>query len=361
MVTTYSARTADALREYLLRHYAAEHLSGKVCLFQGRKSRALLAKRHWVTQTEAATTLGLRQGAIAALVARKVLVGQVHPAGLHGRSVGLVSRQSVESLHSDLQTALGVRSTARRLGIQRHAVLDLIHADVLPRAVRTAQGWQIPVRAVQDIEALCSSLPRLSDLASRWVSLCQATRVAGPSGLSMSGLLRLIESGVLRARMAQPEKKLHGIAVSCADLAAVRKEARNQSEPAADWSLHRAARSLFPQRPVKAYVLKRWIRVGLLRARQEGVRTILSAEEIRRFRAEYCLAREAAQALGIARSTLSRWEAQGRITPVYGKRVTAHAGFSLYRREDLRRLRRLRSPPQSKTPPAAAMCGKRHS
>jgi len=52
----------------------------------------------------------------------------------------------------------------------------------------------------------------------------------------------------------------------------------------------------------------------------------------------YCLAQEAARTPGIARSTLSRWEVQGRITPVYGKRVTAHAGFSLYRREDLRRL-----------------------
>jgi predicted site-specific integrase-resolvase len=65
---------------------------------------------------------------------------------------------------------------------------------------------------------------------------------------------------------------------------------------------------------------------------------MISADEIRRFRAEFCVAQEATQMLGISRATLSRWEVQGRIVPVYGKRVTPQAGFSLYRREDLRRL-----------------------
>ena len=113
------------------------------------------------------------------------------------------------------------------------------------------------------------------------------------------------------------------------------------SADSASWGsppVNRAARSLFPQRPAKAYVLKRWIRGGLLRARKMGQRTVISAEEIKRFRNEYCLAQEAAQMLGISRSTLSRWEVQGRIVPVYGKRVTPQAGFWLYRRRDLQRL-----------------------
>ena len=126
--------------------------------------------------------------------------------------------------------------------------------------------------------------------------------------------------------------------MSLADLAAAQKEVRDQGDPSSDWTLHHAAQCLFPGRPVKAYVLKRWIRSRLLKAHKQGRRTIVSAEEIKRFRAEYCLAQEAVQILGISRATLSRWEAQGRIQPVYGKRVTPQAGFSLYRREDLRRL-----------------------
>jgi predicted site-specific integrase-resolvase len=69
---------------------------------------------------------------------------------------------------------------------------------------------------------------------------------------------------------------------------------------------------------------------------------------VERFRSEYCLADEACRLLGISRSTLSRWEAERRIRPVYGKRVTPGAGFSLYRRKDLLKLSRRRSPPSRK-------------
>ena len=62
-----------------------------------------------------------------------------------------------------------------------------------------------------------------------------------------------------------------------------------------------------------------------------------------RFRLEYCLAEEACRILGITRSTLSRWEVEGLLQPVYGKRVTPGAGFSLYRRADLAGLSRRRA------------------
>ncbi|MGE0605939.1 MAG: hypothetical protein AB7O62_02355 [Pirellulales bacterium] len=329
---------ANALRDYLLRHYAAGHLSGKVCLFQGSQHRALLGQRSWITQTEAAGYLQIRQGAIAALVARGVLIGQIHSAGKQGRSVGLVLRESVESLASELRQSLDVRTTASRLGIGRHAVLDLIRAGLLDRAVRTARGWRVSQPSVAVWENFCAGLPRIQGKTADWVSLRQAARIAGPSGLTMSELLKLIKTGFLKARMAKPQDGLHGIALSCADLESVRQATRNHREPLSDWSLHRVANNLFPTRPVKPYVLKKWIQAGLLEARQEGSRTMISAAEIQRFRAEYCLTQEALQIVGITRSTLSRWEAQGRITPVYGKRVTPRAGFSLYRRQDLQGL-----------------------
>jgi hypothetical protein len=145
--------------------------------------------------------------------------------------------------------------------------------------------------------------------------------------------------------MRGSETGLNGIVVSCSDLESAQREVRNQGDASGDWSLHRLAKRLFPGRPVKAYVLNRWIRDGLLKARKKGRRTIIPAEEIRRFRAGFCLAAEAMQVLGISRASLSRWEVQGRITPVYGKRVTPQAGFSLYRRDDLRRLTEATPPP----------------
>lgn len=327
---------ARALRDYLLGHYSAGHLSGKVCLFQNPVSRSLLARRPWITQTEAAGMLGIRHAAIASLVGRRILVGEIHAAGHHGRTVGLVTRQSVEALRSDLRSALNVATAARRLGIGRHAVFDLIHDNVLPRAVRTAKGWQVPRQSVRDLETFCTNLPRALGRASGWISLREATRIAGPTGIGMSQIVRWILSGSLRARMAEAKEGLNGIVVSTLNLAALLKDARDHGEPQTDWSLHRAARGLFTGRPMKVHVLRRWIRSGLLQARQEGPRTWVSAEEIRRFRAEYCLAQDACRMLGVSRSTLARWEVEGRLVPVYGKRVTPQAGFSLYRREDLR-------------------------
>ena len=88
---------------------------------------------------------------------------------------------------------------------------------------------------------------------------------------------------------------------------------------------------------MKAYVLKRWIRASLLGAGKQGRRTMISAEEILRFRTEYCLGRKR---FGRWDQPIDspRWETKGRIQPVYGRRVTPQAGFSLYRRADLRRL-----------------------
>ena len=335
---------ADALRHYLLERYDGGHLSGKVCLFKKSKDRSTLRRRSWITQTSAAKMLGLRHGAIASLIERGILTGKLHSAGANGRSVGLVLRQSVDALRRDLQSALDVKTAASRLGIGRHAVLELIHRGVLPRAVRTAKGWQIPRASVAELESVYQQLPAGKPTASRWLSLRQATRQFGPSGLTLGGLVEFILTGELSARMADPERRLNGIVVSQADLASLAPEVRNRRNQVRGYPIHQLAKVLFPGRPIKPTVLNKWIAAGLLKARKIGRARIVSSEEVERFRSEYCLADEACRLLGISRSTLSRWEVEGRIRPVYGKRVTPGAGFSLYRREDLLKLSRRRSP-----------------
>jgi hypothetical protein len=131
-------------------------------------------------------------------------MGQVHAAGQHDRTLGLVSRCSVETLRRELGGALSVCAAAQRLGIGRHAALDFVRDDLLPRAVRTSAGWKIPVRSVGDLEDFCESLPPIESETSTWVSLRQATQIAGPSGLAMSHILKRIQAGSLAARMAEP-------------------------------------------------------------------------------------------------------------------------------------------------------------
>jgi len=288
--------------------------------------------------------LGLRHGAIASLIERGILTGKLHPAGTNGRSVGLVLRQSVNTLRRELESALDVKTAAARLGIGRHAVLELIHRGILPRAVRTVKGWQIPRGSLADLESVYRQLPPGKLAASRWVSLRQATRRFGPSGLTLGALIEFIPTGELSARMADPERSLGGVVVSQADLVSLAPKVRNRRNQALGYALHQLAKILFPGRSVKPTVLNKWIAARLLKARAIGRARIVSSEEVERFRSEYCLADEACRFLGISRSTLSRWEVERRIRPVYGKRVTSGAGFSLYRREDLLKLSRRRRP-----------------
>ncbi len=334
---------AEVLRQYLLERYDGGHLSGKVCLFKKPKDRLALRKRTWVTQTSAAQTLGLRHGAIASLIEREILTGKLHSAGANGRYVGLVRRQSVDALGRDLQDALDAKTVASRLGVGRHAVLELIHRGVLPRAVRTANGWQIPRRSVAELESVYQQLPSGRSTASRWLSLRQATRQFGPSGLTLGGLIEFILTGELTARMADPKRHLNGIAVSQADLTSLASKIRNARNMVRGYPIHQLAKVLFTGRPVKPTVLNKWIAAGFLKTREVGRARIVFPEEVEQFRSDYCLANEACRLLDISRSTLSRWEVEGRVRPVYGKRVTQGAGFSLYRREDLTKISRRRN------------------
>lgn len=334
---------AIAVRQYLVEHYASGHVSGKVCLFRKPKDRSALRNRAWIPQTQAAKMLGLRHGAIAQLVEEGILDGRLHTAGRRGRRVGLVYRDSVETLQAELRDALGVQATARRLNIDRHRVLDLIHGKMLPRAIRTAKGWRIPRVSVAEMEAMYRRLPPLRPTSGRWLSLREATRKFGPIGLTLALLVELIHAQRVSARMADPEKRFSGIVVSDADLAALSPEIRSRRDQDRGYPIHHLGNVLFPGRPIKDSVVAKWIAAGLVEARKSGRARLVAPEEVQRFRREYCLAEEACRILDVARSTLSHWETEGLLRPVYGKRVTPGAGFSLYRRADLARLSRRRS------------------
>ena len=331
------------MRQYLLEHYAGGHLSGKICLFQTPKQRSTLRRRTWIPQTLAAEMLGLRHGAVAKLVQQGILEGRLLPAGRRGRSMGLVRRQSVETLERELRSAVRVEAAAKCLGIGRHGVLDLIHGGILPRAVRTANGWQIPPASVADLEFFCGQLPPGKPTHLRWLTLRQATLRFGPAGLTLALLMELIRSGKVSARIADPAKRLNGIVVSQSDLTELSPQIRDRRDREHGYPVHHLGKVLFAGRPIKCSVVKKWISQRLLRARKSGRARVVAATDVERFRMQYCLAEEACRLLDITRSTLSRWEVAGLLRPIYGKRVTPGAGFSLYRREDLVGLSRRRS------------------
>jgi len=330
---------AQALRQYLLERYAGGHLSRKICLFQKPESRKLLRSRTWISQTEAASMLQARNGTINDLIERGILDGHVHAAGSNGRSVGLVQRESVETLRQDLESAVGVSTAARRLGLGISAVRDLIHGGVLPRAVRTNRGWRIPARSLSSLEAICHSAKPIKALGAPWISLREATRIFGPAGLTLSQLLALIQEGRVSARLADPDQILHGLVVARHELEFVLPDVRRRKEEVCGLPVHRLGKSLFPGRPVKVVVIKKWITAGLLDAHRVGRARMVSPSEIRRFRETYCLREKVLRVLGVSTSTLKRWQDVGKILPAYPERIIPHAGLYLYRRADVELLR----------------------
>jgi hypothetical protein len=329
------AAPAGALRQYLLERYTAGHVNRKVRLFRGAESKRLLGDRPWYTKTEAAAVLRVRNGTIVELLHQGFLEGRIRPAGGHGRSIGVVSRASVETLKRSLAEGLGVTRVRLRLGTGRSQVFSLIRAGLL-KAVRTRKGWIILRQDISALENLLEGLPPVVSPRSSWLSLRQATRVYGSAGFNLARALELVRAGRVAACADRRFSGLRGLWLFQPDLESQVPALHAGRCRVHGHSLCQLAKILLPCHPCREPVLKKWIRAGLLRVGRRGRAWVVSQEEVERFRAEYCLADEACALLGVSRSTLSRWEAEGRLTPVYGRKVSRGAGFSLYRRADLR-------------------------
>ena len=155
---------------------------------------------------------------------------------------------------------------------------------------------------------------------------------------NLARIVRLLCAGRLSARREPNETSLRGVYLQLSDLRSCTEEATAQHSVTAGWTLNRLAKLLFPEQPLKDVVLRKWMGAGLLRGKRQAKQWCIADEEVARFRTTYCLAQEACRILGISRSTLARWERDGRIAPVYGKRTHRAAGASLFRRADLSRL-----------------------
>lgn len=332
---------ADALRQYLTDHYTAGHVTSKVCLFSTAKHAELLESRPWISLTEADEILHFRQGGSAALLERGILTGAVRSARPGHRTVGLVSRESVDKVAHDLKTALSVSEVGKSLGLGRSRVLQLIKADLLPRAIRTTGGWRIPRVSVDQLLGLVHASPDSGKQSKIWLDVRQATRQFGPSGLNFVRMLRLIQAGQVRVRRSESGANFRGLLISASDLKNAREAIHRMRDEEEGFPLNRLAQHLFPDRPIKDIVLRKWIALGLLRASRDGRAWAVSTDEVNRFRREYCLLSEAAQLLDIHNKTLLRWIADGILTPVYGPRSTAGGGFHLLRRSDVAQLREI--------------------
>lgn len=337
------AAPADGLRRYLLERYTRGHLNSKGILFRGPEHRRQLEDRPWITQTNAARLLHLRQPTIADLVRRGILRGSIQVSGPRGRTNGVVSRSSVVEYVRRLKTAVSVRETAGRLGIDTPRVLELIRANVLTDAVRGPLGWLIPVDSVTGILACLEHLPNLPADRGQWIPFREALRRFGIGELSVVRIVQLIRDGRLSARHDPAVPTLRGLYLDATELRLRSRQVQAERRTASGYSLSHVASVLYPDRPIRVAVLRKWIDAGLLRAERRRKAWRILPEEVTRFRATYCLVQEACTLLKVARSTLDRWVVERRVAPVYTRRTHRKAGTPIFLRADVERLAALRA------------------
>lgn len=332
------AAPADGLRRYLLERYTRGHLNSKGILFRGPEHRRQLEERPWITQTDAARLLHLRQPTIAELVRRGILQGSIQVSGPRGRTNGVVSRSSVAAYVRRLKTAVSVRETAGRLGIDTPRVLELIRANILTEAVRGPLGWLIPLDSVTGILACLEQLPDLPAERGQWIPFREALRRFGIGELSVVRIVQLIRDGQLSARRDPAVPALRGLYLDVTELRQWSLQAQADRRTTSGYSLSHVAAVLYPERPIRVAVLRKWIDAGLLLAERRRKAWWSLPKEVSRFRTTYCLVQEACTLLNVARSTLDRWVVERRVAPVYSRRTHRKAGTPIFLRADVERL-----------------------
>lgn len=329
----------DALRHYLLERYTHGHVTSKGILFRDAVHRGLPADRPWITQTEAARRLCLRPPSVAALVGRGVLEGRIEPSGPRGRTNGVVRRESVDRYAKRLEAAWSVKRAADRLGVDRPRILELIRCDLLRDAVRGPNGWLIPADVVVELLQQLGRLPSVKNGAGDMLPLREALRRLGVCGWNLAKLLAAVVDGSVAAyRSARGAPRISDLSFARSDLACLRNRTSIAHADVVGYSLSSVAAELVPGRRVGPRCLRKWIAAGLLTAKRRRKSWWIDAVEAVRFHATYCVAREVCGRLGIARSTLDRWEVERRLTPVYGRRTCPGAGTSVFLRADVERL-----------------------
>lgn len=329
---------AEVLRTYLLERYTRGHLSGKGSLFRDPHQRRKISERPWIAQTVAAEMLGLRTPSVAELVRRNVLQGRIQVSGTRGRTNGVVSRASIVEYARRMNGALSVKQIAEQLGMAGTRVLELIRADLLPDSIRGPLGWRVPLDSFAALQALLRKLPRLQPAESGWIPISAALRRFGVRGVSLVRIAQRLLSGELSARRTNETVKFSGLSFRAEELHRLTRSTQEERYAETGYALTQLGPVLFLGRSLRPIVLRKWIAAGLLRGSRQRKAWHITSEEVVRFRATYCLAREARSLLQIARSTLDLRQAQRRLVPVYGRLTHPGAGASVFLRADVERL-----------------------
>ena len=330
---------ARAIRNFLSQRHSNGFISDPGWLRRNRVVRDLLNRQEWLSHDDAATKLQLSVASVAGLISNGVIAGTVNHGRRCGQITGVASLESVEALIRELDSSLALDEAGAALGIRSDWILELIQGGVLSRCIKVGHDWKIPLSSIEGTLQLIANQPVLMAGTHEWIPANVAIQKYESQGSGCVEIVNWLNHKMVRgARLGGPVG-FASLVVRDDDIVSQMSAKPNSRSNPTGIPLNRLTQTLFPGWPVTKRALQKWIDAELLTATQIGCQWYVLATDADHFRETYCIAAEAIRLINRHRNTLTRWESNGHLTPVDGPRGTPGAGFTLYRRADVERLK----------------------
>jgi excisionase family DNA binding protein len=314
----------EAFERYLGRQYTGGEITSRLLPF--KRDNKSLQDRPYLTKIQARAILGIGEGVLQALIGQGTLRVLKKPIGSAGRrTMFLIEKTSVESVRREWVGLLTAEVVAQSwLGVTKAVVLMLEQRGVLmPVRGPGEDGYKVRLYKGTDVERFAIEVLKCavksSGLAHDCVPLSQAARMMGIPLATL--LMDILNSHLTPVAFESDQPLLPCLALTRLEMMRYRDERKRQRRE--DMGLLTVG-EVAAMLGVHDEVLLRWVQQGLLTCDKTRLRGKKSLLLIRRtaletFRQTYLFTEEAAERLGVVRSTVWKYVRKGVLHPIVGR------------------------------------------
>jgi len=307
----------DAIERYLLDRWEAP-----LALRHRRLHANAIAEHRWLSVGEAASRMDLK----LAVVSRAAQVGEVkcrNQAYSNGRVARVVEISSLQVIADKLRSAVGVEEAARKLGLSKKRVVQLIHAGFLKiwgGKPQSGAPWLIGQNGIQDLLRPASDVPLQKRIKNTQISFSQLMRCAAREDSIFKKILIASLNGTIGISGAENSERR--ICDWIFERIIVESLLNSTSTSASEIGVVEAARTLgVKQEVVYALVQQQVIKSRIRKINGRETR-LIRLSDLEAFRKKYVFGRELANSLNCSPKYLTSALSQSGITAFGGPTST---------------------------------------
>ncbi len=334
----------EAFETYLRSRYTGGEVTRRLLPFKN-PSGEQLQERPYLTKAQARAVLGIGEDALQVLITQGILRTFKKPMGsAERRTMFLIEKESAQALRREWEGLIPLDVVARScLGVNKAVVIALERAGMLlPKRGPDVDGYKLRLYSPTDIERFEKTLLLHAKKAPECLTDCVSLpKFSTLAGIALVDLL----NEIFKNRIGLTEINVHRpllcrLVLSRAEIPGfLRAYKQRRREELGLLTAHQVALEL----DISEKVLKRWMQCGLLEGRRLGIdgkkpSLLFQREALEAFHCTYVLMDEAAQLLGVAPCTLSKYMRKGILHPVVGRRTRNGGNRLLFIREEVESL-----------------------